>query len=128
MKLSSPFEWYKLRKFYHPAGSPKLAQQACLFHGLSHLKVFWQVIFVFLLFWGMVMFANDVETNGKQKLPEIKTLISSLDFFCYLIIKEHDEFGVAFKLYFLHSSTIIGSTCVSVWIQEGWIEWLATLF
>ena len=47
---------------------------------------------------------------------------------CYLFIKEHDEFGVAFKLYFLHSSTIIGSTCVSVWIQEGWIEWLATHF
>ena len=74
----------------------------------------------------MVMFANDVETNGKQKLPEIKKLISSLDFFCYLIIKEHDEFGVAFMLYFLHSSTIIGSTCVSVWIQEEWIEWVAT--
>ena len=31
-----------------------------------------QVIFVFLLFWGMVMNANDVETNGKQKLSEIK--------------------------------------------------------
>ena len=72
------------------------------------------------------MYANDVETNGKQKLPEIKKLISSLDFLCYLIIKEYDEFGVAFKLYFFHSSTIISSTCVSVWIQEGWIEWLAT--
>ena len=57
------------------------------------------------------MNANDVETNGKQKLPEIKDIIiiiSSLDFLCYLIIKEHDEFRVAFKLYFLHSSTIIG--------------------
>ena len=31
-----------------------------------------QVIFVFLLFSGMVMYANDIETNGKQKLPEIK--------------------------------------------------------
>ena len=31
-----------------------------------------QVIFVFLLFWGIVMNANDVETNGKQKLPEVK--------------------------------------------------------
>ena len=31
------------------------------------------------------------------------------------------------KLYFLHLSTIIiGSICVGVWIQEGWIEWLAT--
>ena len=39
-----------------------------------------------------------------------------------IIIKEHGEFGVAFKLYFLHSPTIIGSTCVRVWIQEWWIE------
>ena len=31
-----------------------------------------QVIFVFLLFWGMVMHANEVETKEKQKLPEIK--------------------------------------------------------
>ena len=68
-----------------------------------------QVIFVFLLFWGMVMNANDIETNGKQKLPEIKKLISSLVFLCYLIIKEHDEFGVAFKLYFLHSVCLFGS-------------------
>ena len=31
-----------------------------------------QVIFVFLLFLGMVMYANEVETKEKQKLPEIK--------------------------------------------------------
>ena len=31
-----------------------------------------QVIFVFLLFWGMVIYANEVETKEKQKLPEIK--------------------------------------------------------
>ena len=35
-------------------------------------------------------------------------------------------FEGALKLYFLHLSTIIGSICVSVWIQEGWIEWLPT--
>ena len=29
-----------------------------------------QVIFAFFLFWGMVMYANDVKTNGK--FPEIK--------------------------------------------------------
>ena len=46
----------------------------------------------------MAMYANDVETNGKQKVPEIKKLISSLVLWCYLIIKEHNEFGVAFKL------------------------------
>ena len=45
----------------------------------------------------MVMYANDVETNGKQKLPEIKKLISSLDFMCHSISKVHDEFGVAFN-------------------------------
>ena len=31
-----------------------------------------QVIFVFLLFLGMVMYANEVETKEKEKLPEIK--------------------------------------------------------
>ena len=47
----------------------------------------------------MVMYANDIETNGKQKLPEIKKInfLLTLDFLCYSIIKEHDEFGVAFN-------------------------------
>ena len=35
-----------------------------------------QVIFVFLLFLGMVMYANEVETKEKQKLPEIKKKIN----------------------------------------------------
>ena len=65
------------------------------------------------------MNANDIETNGKQKLPEIKKLISSLDFLCYLMIKEHNAFGVAFKLYFIHSSTIIDSTCVVFGSRRG---------
>ena len=30
------------------------------------------VIFVFVLFWGMVMYANEVETKEKEKLPEMK--------------------------------------------------------
>ena len=30
------------------------------------------VIFVFLSFFGMVMFANEVETKAKEKLPTIK--------------------------------------------------------
>ena len=30
-----------------------------------------QVIFIFLLFWGMVMYADQVETKEKEKLPEI---------------------------------------------------------
>ena len=63
----------------------------------------------------------NVETKQKQKLPEIKNKFS-LVLLNIIIIKKHDEFGVAFELYFLHSSTIIGSTCVRVWIQEGWVE------
>ena len=31
-----------------------------------------QLIFIFLLFWGMVMYANEFETKEKQKLTEIK--------------------------------------------------------
>ena len=31
-----------------------------------------QVIFVFLLFLGMVMYANEVEIKEKEKLPEIQ--------------------------------------------------------
>ena len=31
-----------------------------------------QVIFIFPLFWGMVVYANEFETKEKQKLPEIK--------------------------------------------------------
>ena len=36
-----------------------------------------QAIFVFLLFWGIVMYANEVETKEKQKLPEIKKLTTT---------------------------------------------------
>ena len=42
------------------------------FEGVLKVSFLSQVIFVFLLFWGMLMNANDFETNGKQKLPEIK--------------------------------------------------------
>ena len=31
-----------------------------------------QVIFGFLLFWGMIMYANEVETKEKEKLPDTK--------------------------------------------------------
>ena len=31
-----------------------------------------QVIFLFLLFLGMVMYGNEVETKEKEKLPDIK--------------------------------------------------------
>ena len=31
-----------------------------------------QLIFIFPLFWGMIMYANEFKTKGKQKLTEIK--------------------------------------------------------
>ena len=37
-----------------------------------------QLIFIFPLFLGMVMYANDFETKEKQKLPEIKKLTATL--------------------------------------------------
>ena len=40
-----------------------------------------QVIFVFLCFFGMVMYANEVETKEKQKLPEIKQLTTTYTIF-----------------------------------------------
>ena len=36
------------------------------------VNVLSEVIFVFLLFLGMVMYANEAETKEKEKLPEIK--------------------------------------------------------
>ena len=43
-----------------------------------------QVIFVFLLFWGIVMYANEVETKEKQKLPEIKKINYNIYIIFYL--------------------------------------------
>ena len=36
-----------------------------------------QVIFVFILFLGMVMYANELETKERLKLPEIKKLTTA---------------------------------------------------
>ena len=43
-----------------------------------------QVIFVFLLFLGMVMYANEVETKEKQKLPEIKKKLTTTYIYIYV--------------------------------------------
>ena len=37
-----------------------------------------QLIFIFLLFWGMVMYANEFETKEKQKLTEIKNKLQHI--------------------------------------------------
>ena len=37
-------------------------------------------MFVFRLFLGMVMYANEIETKEKQKLPEIKKLTTTYIF------------------------------------------------
>ena len=43
-----------------------------MFVYMLQLNFLSQVISVFLLFWGMVMYPNEVETKEKLKLPEIK--------------------------------------------------------
>ena len=43
-----------------------------LFNIYVVVNFLFQVIFVFLLFLGMVIYADEVETKEKEKLPEIK--------------------------------------------------------
>ena len=40
-----------------------------------------QLIFIFLLFWGIVMYANEFETKEKQKLTKIKKLTATCTLF-----------------------------------------------
>ena len=46
--------------------------EKCLFHVYVVVNFSSQVIFVFLLFLGVVMYTNEVETKEKEKLPKIK--------------------------------------------------------
>ena len=50
-----------------------VASPADILRGASRALIFLsQVIFVFLWFFGVVMYDSEVETKEKQKLPEIK--------------------------------------------------------
>ena len=49
---------------------PQETQECCCVYVVVNFLL--QVIFVFLLFLGMVIYADEVETKEKQKLPEIK--------------------------------------------------------
>ena len=42
------------------------------FHVYVVVNFLFQLIFIFPLFWGMVMYANEFKTKEKQKLTEIK--------------------------------------------------------
>ena len=46
-----------------------LAQNARVYVVVNFLS---QLIFIFLLFWGMVMYADEFQTKEKQKLTNIK--------------------------------------------------------
>ena len=46
-----------------------LAYFKCIYVVVNFL---FQLIFIFPLFWGMVMYANEFKTKEKQKLTEIK--------------------------------------------------------
>ena len=52
-----------------------------------------QLIFVFPLFLGMVMYANEFETKEKQKLTEIKNKLQHVYWFSVFL-----EFSTFFKL------------------------------
>ena len=43
-----------------------------LFNVFVIVNFLFQLIFIFPLFWGMVMYANEFKTKEKQKLTEIK--------------------------------------------------------
>ena len=43
-----------------------------IFHAYVVVNFLFQLIFIFPLFWGMVMYANEFKTKEKQKLTEIK--------------------------------------------------------
>ena len=42
------------------------------YSGYVVVNFLFQLIFIFPLFWGMVMYANEFNTKEKQKLTEIK--------------------------------------------------------
>ena len=58
-----------------------------------------QIIFVFLLFLGVVMYANEVETKEKEKLPEVKNfncnIYTSHYYFCYTTTRESSAIWLA---------------------------------
>ena len=41
-------------------------------HAYVVVNFLFQLIFIFPLFWGMIMYANEFKTKEKQKLTEIK--------------------------------------------------------
>ena len=43
-----------------------------IIHVYVVVNFLFQLIFIFALFWGMVMYANEFKTKEKQKLTEIK--------------------------------------------------------
>ena len=70
-----------------PAGEKNSLEQAAFWHEVkvlccllipflltAYVVVYFlfQLIFIFPLFWGMVMYANEFKTKEKQKLTEIK--------------------------------------------------------
>ena len=44
---------------------------------LNAVNFLFQLIFIFSLFWGMVVYANEFKTEEEQKLTEIKKIIAT---------------------------------------------------
>ena len=54
---------------HHPTQNAKYKSIYSVYVVVNFL---FQLIFIFPLFWGMVMYANEFKTKEKQKLTEIK--------------------------------------------------------
>ena len=82
LKMTFFAPWYKLStKTYFMYFLSCGCHYKCPQHNLGKMKRLYmyvvvnflsEVIFLFLLFLGMVMYANEAETKEKEKLPEIK--------------------------------------------------------
>ena len=68
---NKPAQWLFLREPTEDIDSTGSVTEGCNL-GYVVVNFLFQLIFVFPLFWGMVMYANEFKTKEKQKLTEIK--------------------------------------------------------
>ena len=59
-------KWGNLNLFWNSS------KYSCLYNVYVVVNFLSQLIFIFVLFWGMVMYANEFETKERQKLTKIK--------------------------------------------------------
>ena len=70
--LSRKGDLWQFKEQYWYIVSLRPSYLVSLTNGDVVVNFLFQLIFVFPLFWGMVMYANEFKTKEKQKLTEIK--------------------------------------------------------